>query len=182
MDLAGCMSLTSGTPLLITNKHVINQASFALVRFEDINGNEKLFSNIPIIFVDDVMDLAVLGLPSNSFQTGIPLDLDRTTDGTHIFAVGFPGFGAQPLWQFSMGTVSNAAAQIDQGHDYLIQHTASIDTGNSGGPLLIQSDESDLGYAVVGVNTLKAIDRSNTSFAHSIPRYTQCYTQSRRSA
>jgi serine protease Do len=48
-----------------------------------------------------------------------------------------------------------------------IQHTAQIDPGNSGGPLLIQAPDLPAGYAVAGINTLSARFRQAANF--SIP-------------
>ena len=35
----------------------------------------------------------------------------------------------------------------------LIQHSAEVDRGNSGGPLLIPSKTTETGYLVIGINT-----------------------------
>ena len=51
----------------------------------------------------------------------------------------------------------------------LVQHTAQVDAGSSGGPLLIRDENAAAGFAVVGINTWKASDRENTNFA--IPVY-----------
>jgi serine protease Do len=48
-----------------------------------------------------------------------------------------------------------------------IQHTAQIDPGNSGGPLLIQTPGVPTGYAVAGINTLVIRFRQAANF--SIP-------------
>ena len=74
------------------------------------------------------------------------------------------------MWQLGKGSVTNAKARIkellDPSVSTLIQHSAEVDSGNSGGPLLIK-DNSAAGYSVVGVNTWKASYRQNTNF--SIP-------------
>lgn len=152
-------------PYVVTNRHVVRQASAAKVVFEDLEGERRVFHPVSIVYVDEEMDLAVLQLPARSFDTGFPLGERRVTDGTTVFAVGYPGFRDMPLWQFSMGIVSNAAARIDPAYTYLLQHTAPIDPGNSGGPLLVAAAESPLGYKVIGVNVSKANERQNTSFA-----------------
>jgi serine protease Do len=46
-----------------------------------------------------------------------------------------------------------------------IQHTAQVDPGNSGGPLLIVQASSPGGYAVVGINTLSALWRQAANYA-----------------
>ena len=44
----------------------------------------------------------------------------------------------------------------------IIQHSAQVDYGNSGGPLLISSGDK---YLVVGINTWKAAYRDSVNFA-----------------
>jgi serine protease Do len=46
-----------------------------------------------------------------------------------------------------------------------IQHTAEVDPGNSGGPLLVVQQNAVTGYAVAGVNTLKAYRRQAANYA-----------------
>lgn len=150
---------------LVTNRHVVGQGESATVRFESIDGEIRSFESVGILYVDEVLDLALLELPPEAFTVGLPVLDIRQPDGTPVVAVGHPGYGGRPLWQYSVGYVSNAAARIDPTYRYLIQHTAPIDPGSSGGPLLVASAASPLGFAVVGVNTLKAVDRENTNFA-----------------
>ena len=99
------------------------------------------------------------------FKTGFKLDLRQQKDLTEVVAAGFPGFGGKPLWQVSLGTITNSQARIDPAYSYLIQHSAPIDPGNSGGPLLVRDPSAPQGFAVAGVNTLKALKRESTSFA-----------------
>jgi serine protease Do len=46
-----------------------------------------------------------------------------------------------------------------------IQHTAQVDSGNSGGPLLIAQRNAPSGYAVAGVNTLSGVRRQAANYA-----------------
>jgi serine protease Do len=55
----------------------------------------------------------------------------------------------------------------DPGKTFLIQHSAQVDAGNSGGPLLIAAKGAPGGYRVIGVNTWKAVSRQATNY--SIP-------------
>lgn len=75
----------------------------------------------------------------------------------------------RPSWQFGQGIVSNANALIKSLTNSkelpLIQHTAQVDAGSSGGPLLIRDEQAATGYTVIGINTWKAAGRENTNFA-----------------
>jgi serine protease Do len=46
-----------------------------------------------------------------------------------------------------------------------IQHTAQVDPGNSGGPLLVVQGNAAGGYAVAGINTLRAAYRQAANYA-----------------
>jgi len=88
-----------------------------------------------------------------------------------VWSAGFPGLGSDPMWQLGKGTVTNARAKIKEllspDISTLIQHSAQVDAGNSGGPLLTADSKSEAGYSVIGINTWKATYRESTNF--SIP-------------
>jgi len=158
-----------GENYLITNQHVVAQAGTVTIKFEQEDLGYAAFADAPIVYVDPELDLAVVQFPDGArvFSEGFPLDTSPKEDGTQLFSAGFPGFGGQPLWQFSAGIVTNARARPSgfAGYDYVIQHSAEIDPGNSGGPLMVRDERSPTGFAVIGVNTWKANQRSNTNFA-----------------
>lgn len=51
----------NGTPYLVTNRHVVQQAHAARVFFESLDGTVTSSDDVPIIYADDEIDLAVLG-------------------------------------------------------------------------------------------------------------------------
>ena len=161
----------NGDNFVITNRHVVSQAATVNLSFEQPDGSYKTFADAPIVYVDDFMDLAVVQFPGGAkvFAHGFPIDTSFKQDGTQLFSAGFPAFGGKPLWQFSTGIVTNSRARPVgfPGYDYLVQHSAQIDKGNSGGPLMVRDAASVTGFAVIGVNTWKATQRENTNF--SIP-------------
>jgi serine protease Do len=72
--------------------------------------------------------------------------------------------------------VSNASVRLpdndnpDKMIGPFIQHTAEVDGGNSGGPLLVQTQGVPTGFAVVGINTLKARGRQAANYAIPVAR------------
>jgi serine protease Do len=156
-----------GQNYIITNRHVVIGAEKVNVYLENAEGAQKAFLDCPILYVDAQMDLAVAQFPGGQklFKNGFKLDTKLEEDLTEVVAAGFPGFGGEPLWQISKGNITNSQAHIDPAYAYLIQHSAPIDPGNSGGPLLVKDPTTPLGYAVAGVNTLKALKRESTNFA-----------------
>jgi len=161
-----------GTNYVITNYHVINQSQSPSITFENQDGDKTKYSALKIVMIDEDLDLALLAFPDGKtpFTNGMKIQNDQLSDGDEIYTVGYPGFGYQPLWQFGKGIVSNASVFLPKKEDWddkkgpFIQHTAEVDPGNSGGPLLVNIAQSR-NYVVTGVNTLKAVGRQAANFA-----------------
>jgi S1-C subfamily serine protease len=171
-----------GQNYLVTNRHVVIGAEKVNAYLESVEGDQKVFSDCPILYVDTQMDLAVIQFPGAQklFKGGFRLDSRPAKDLTEVVAAGFPGFGGKPLWQVSIGNITNSQARIDPSYSYLIQHSAPIDPGNSGGPLLVKDPAAPIGYSVVGVNTLKALKRESTNFAIPTRHISEVLEKARR--
>ena len=159
-----------GRNYIITNRHVIAQGDSVTVEFENEDGSSTTFKNLKILLADEDLDLAILSFENNEkpFKIGIPLSEGTVQDGNEIWTAGFPALGNEPLWQLGKGSVTNSRAKVkdlvDPEVSTLIQHSAQIDSGNSGGPLLI-SASNKCGYTVVGINTWKVVNRQDTNYA-----------------
>ncbi len=162
-----------GTNYVVTNRHVVSQAASASIEFENEDGSTKKYENLSVVITDDDIDLAILRFEGNAkpFKNGLSISSAKLSDGQNVVSAGFPGLGNDPVWQFGKGSVTNASARIkdliDPSISTVIQHSAQVDAGNSGGPLLIESKSAVAGYEVVGINTWKAVGRDSTNF--SIP-------------
>lgn len=158
-------------PYIITNRHVVSNAETADVKFEKEDGTYQEFVNLPIIAVDDSFDIAVIALPDDFEKKGLTVSQLAINDGDDVWSAGFPALGDKPVWQFGKGIITNSSARIkeliDPNVSTIIQHSAEIDSGNSGGPLLVKNTNTDVGYSVIGINTWKASNRQNTNY--SIP-------------
>lgn len=165
----------NGNLYIITNKHVVRDAKSVQLTFK-VEGGDKTISNCNVIAKSDSMDIAVVEFPAT--ETGfVPLsfDADRVVDGTSVWSAGFPGLGDEPAWQLGNGVVSNDnlvnMELTDSVHIAVIQHTAQVDPGSSGGPLLVLKENSKdksvalKEYKVVGMNTWKAFHRENANFS-----------------
>ena len=169
----------NGKLYIITNKHVVKDAKSVQLTFK-AEGGDKTISNCNVIAKSDSMDIAVVEFPAT--ETGfVPLsfDADRVVDGTNVWSAGFPGLGDEPAWQLGNGVVSNDnlvnMELTDSVHIAVIQHTAQVDPGSSGGPLLVlkentkrESGDKSVAlkeYKVVGMNTWKAFRRENANFS-----------------
>lgn len=170
---SGFVYVTSeGTNYIITNRHVVSQAATASIEFEDSDTGElKKYENLTVVLTDDEIDIAILGFKNGEkpFKKGLSISSSNISDGQEVWSAGFPGLGAEPVWQLGKGTVTNSKARIkdllDPAVSTIIQHSAQIDGGNSGGPLMVASSKGTAGYEVVGINTWKASRRDSTNFA-----------------
>ncbi|MDR1429565.1 MAG: serine protease, partial [Spirochaetaceae bacterium] len=165
----------NGDNYIITNNHVIAQSYSLSVTFEKADGTKTRYDDLSIVAADEEIDIALLAFSGGQkpFETGLAISTQLVDEGTDVFSAGFPGLGGTPVYQFGRGIVSNASVRIpkDENEEEFIgpyiQHTAQIDAGNSGGPLLIAQAGVPAGYAVLAINTLSAFRRQAANY--SIP-------------
>jgi len=167
-----------GANYILTNYHVISQALYLSVTFEKQNGEQTIFSNLTIAAADEDMDIALLVFAEGQkpFTEGMSFYTRPVNEGDEVFTAGFPGLGTTMIWQLGRGIISNASVRLpmNDGTDGMlgpfIQHTAQVDPGNSGGPLLIRVPGVPTGYAVAGINTLSARFRQAANFSIPVNR------------
>ncbi|MCL2138097.1 MAG: trypsin-like peptidase domain-containing protein, partial [Treponema sp.] len=168
-----------GNNYILTNFHVISQSQSKglTIAFETVEGKKTIFSDLSIIAADEDIDIALLVFANNQkpFAQGLSFHTEALEEGDDVYSAGFPGLGTAMVWQLGRGMVSNAQVRLPDYHDEskiigpFIQHTAQVDPGNSGGPLLVQKQNVPSGFAVAGINTLSAIYRQAANF--SIPLF-----------
>ena len=127
--------------IVVTNNHVIKDAEDIVV---SVNGSRDYKAKV--IGKDPYMDLAVLEIESG--ENFVPVkfgDSDKARVGDWVIAIGNPfGFGGT----VTSGIISSRNRDIGlTRYDDFIQTDASINQGNSGGPLF------DLEGNVIGINT-----------------------------
>lgn len=159
-----------GKNYIITNRHVISDAETSTVIFEDEKTKaQKSISGMKILASDAALDLAILQFPSDEqpFSSGFNFYTEEVSDGDSVYTAGYPGLMGKSVWQFGTGIITNASVEVEEmikpELSSLIQHSAQIDGGNSGGPLLIKTAEGE--YKVIGINTWKLTNRQDTNFA-----------------
>lgn len=152
---------------VLTNYHVAAYSESLTLTIVDIEGNKKKIENCKIIAADEELDLAA-ALVSEPSKVPFTLSFTKKAvkDGDDVWSAGYPDLGGEAMWQLGKGIVSNSKARIpamvNPKKSFFIQHSAPIDSGNSGGPLLIKSGT---GYEAAGMNSAKAIFRQATNFA-----------------
>ncbi len=127
--------------VVITNNHVIGDANDIVVIFTD---GRKLKATV--VGKDAKVDVAVLKVESDKpLKTVTFGDSDKMRVGEGVMAVGNP-FGLGET--VTAGIISARNRNIDSGpYDDFLQTDASINKGNSGGPLFNLQGE------VIGINT-----------------------------
>ena len=129
------------TGIVITNNHVIQGAEDIVVR---VNGDKEFKAKV--IGADPGMDIAVLQMETD--EKFVPVnfgDSDKARIGDWVIAIGNPfGFGGT----VTSGIISarNRSIGLSRYEDF-IQTDASINVGNSGGPLFNMDGD------VIGINT-----------------------------
>ena len=126
--------------IVITNNHVIQGAEDVFVR---VNGEKNIKAKV--IGADPGMDLAVLQIESDQKFTPVKFgDSDTARIGDWVIAIGNP-FGLGGTVTAGIISARNRSIGLSRYEDY-IQTDASINQGNSGGPLF--NMEGD----VIGIN------------------------------
>ena len=156
---AGSGFVISGDGYIVTNNHVVENATKVTVVFDD--GTEQVAK---IVGTDERTDLAVVkiegkDLPFVSFET------EQSRIGDWVVAIGNPfGLGGT----VTAGVISGQGRNIG-GSNYgdFLQIDAAVNTGNSGGPAFNTKGE------VVGVNTaIYSPNGGNVGIAFAIPAAT----------
>ncbi|MDY6938250.1 MAG: trypsin-like peptidase domain-containing protein [Cyanobacteriota bacterium] len=133
----GSGSIISANGLILTNAHVIADASGAIT--VTLSDGREFVAEV-VAFDAGGLDLAMLKIDSEDDLPTIPLaDRDSVRVGQRAFAIGSP-FGLQNT--FTIGIVSRLDPEKGT-----IQTDAAINPGNSGGPLLNSQGQ------LIGVNT-----------------------------
>ena len=143
--------------IIITNNHVIKGAEDILVRIEGLKEYEA-----EVIGSDPLSDLAVLKIKSSEkFQPVKFGDSDKARIGDWVIAIGNP-LGLSGTVTAGIISARNRNIGLNRYEDF-IQTDASINSGNSGGPLF------DMNGDVIGINTAILGREGNIGIGFSIP-------------
>ena len=143
--------------IVITNNHVIQGADDILVR---VNGDKEYKATI--VGKDPLSDIAVLQIKSN--EKFIPVKFgnsDEARIGDWVIAIGNP-FGLGGTVTAGIVSARNRNIGMSRYEDF-IQTDASINQGNSGGPLFNMNGD------VIGINTAIIGQSGSIGIGFSIP-------------
>jgi len=146
---------TSSEGELVTNYHVIEGADSLLIKL--LTG--ALFPVSGWLASDQEKDFAVLKVQGKELPT-VSLDsLQSVKVGQLVFALGSP-LGMEQTFTNGMVSSLRDGSEVDKPElPKVIQHTAFISPGNSGGPLFDEQGR------VLGINTFNVVGGQNLNFA-----------------
>ena len=161
-DLAiGTGIIISEDGYILTNQHVSgNKYSTCYVTLA--NGKEY---NANVIWEDKDIDLAIIKINAKSLTYATLGDSDQINVGEQVYAIGNPiGFEFQRTVTSGIISAKNRTIKIQEEDkqsymEDLIQTDATINEGNSGGPL-IKPDGT-----IIGINTIKITTAEGIGFA-----------------
>ncbi len=143
--------------IVVTNNHVISDAEDIIVR---VNGDKEFKAKV--IGADPLSDIAVLQLDTK--EKFIPVKFgnsDKARIGDWVIAIGNP-FGLGGTVTSGIISARNRSIGLTRYEDY-IQTDASINSGNSGGPLFNMNGD------VIGINTAILGRNGSIGIGFSIP-------------
>ena len=143
--------------IVVTNNHVIQDAEDIIVR---VNGDKEFKAKV--IGADPLSDIAVLQLETK--EKFIPVKFgnsDQARIGDWVIAIGNP-FGLGGTVTSGIISARNRSIGLSRYEDF-IQTDASINSGNSGGPLF------DMSGDVIGINTAILGRSGSIGIGFSIP-------------
>ncbi len=150
---------------ILTNSHVVNDGNTKSIMISLYDGQDVEGT---VLWNDSTLDLAVVKIEKvEGLQAAELGDSDNINIGAYAAAIGNP-LGLQFERSMSQGIISGLDRTIAVGGgnsgsyttmEGLIQTDATINSGNSGGPLLNSKGQ------VIGINSARASEGENMGFA-----------------
>lgn len=161
------LSLGSGIVIsdngyILTNEHV-SGAKYSKC-YVSIAGDKEEYSGT-VIWSDSDIDLSIIKIEKLGLISASLGDSDKIRVGNNVYAIGNP-IGVEFERTVTSGIISavDRTIKLKENEDYsymedLIQTDATINSGNSGGPLINEDGE------VVGINTVKIEEAEGIGFS-----------------
>lgn len=147
---------------VVTNSHVVGDGSAETITVQLTDGRELQGT---VLWNDAALDLAMVKIEATGL---VPVELGNSSEvniGSYAVAIGNP-LGMAFDRSVTQGVISGLNRTITVGNSMeqttmegLMQTDASINSGNSGGPLLNSQGQ------VIGINTAKAASGEGLGFA-----------------
>ncbi len=147
---------------ILTNSHVVDNGNSSQITVDLYDGSEYPGT---VLWSDSSLDLAIVKIDAKNLQAVELGDSDDVQIGDYAVAIGNP-LGRDFERSVTQGiisgldrTITTTDGESTNTMQGLLQTDASINSGNSGGPLINSSGE------VIGINTAKASSAEGLGFA-----------------
>lgn len=156
MASAGTGVIFSSNGYILTNCHVIAGCSMCRILVTNAHGVDEAY-DAKVVGYDEDVDLAVLKVEAEDLPAAMFGVSDDLRVGDQVYAIGNP-LGVELRNTLTDGIISaiDRDMDVDGVQMTLLQTTAALNSGNSGGPLINEYGQ------VVGINTIKMMSRYDT--------------------
>jgi serine protease Do len=144
---------------ILTSAHVVKDASYVMLKNSD--GQEF---NGQVIGISETADVALVRVAELAGKEPMPMAAEEPEIGTKVVAIGSPEDQANTATE---GEVTATGASFSDTYEYtdMIESTATLKKGSSGGPLIDAENEQ-----ILGINSIILEDSPEIGYA--IPVYT----------
>lgn len=144
---------------IVTCAHVVADAAEIIVHL-----NNNTTKNASIVGMDIANDIAVIKIEGTDYTPVTLGNSDNLVRGEQVIAMGSPMM-LELSGSITWGLISaiDRTITIDETEMTLIQHSASISPGNSGGPLINMNGE------IIGINNAKVSGDDTEGIGFAIP-------------
>lgn len=146
---------------ILTNQHLARKENTRLI--VNMSNGESVQGRV--VWCDENIDIAIIKIDKNNLEVAKFGNSDKLRIGDDVLAIGNP-LGVEFQRSTTKGIISglNRTLNFEENGETifmegLIQTDASINSGNSGGPLINESGE------VIGINTIKITTAEGMGFA-----------------
>ena len=162
---------TDSKAYILTNNHVVNTNGKTTVKVKFTDEREE---EVKVEGTDVYTDLAVLSLSSNKVESVASIgSSEKMRLGDTVFTIGAP-LDTEYSWSITRGVLSGKDRMVEVSlstspssqSDYVmkvLQTDASINSGNSGGPLANANGE------VIGITNMKLVSNGIEGMGFAIP-------------
>ena len=153
--------IISSEGYILTNQHVAGE-KYSTCYITLKNG---VMCNGVVVWASEDLDLAIIKINMKELPEAVLGDSDDVRIGSNAYAIGNPvGYELQRTVTFGIISGNNRTIKVEDEEkktylEGLIQTDATINQGNSGGPLINSNGE------VIGITTLKIDDADGIGFA-----------------
>lgn len=149
----GSGTIVNSNGYIITNRHVVlvsddRTGAISIAKAAYVTLSDKREFKAQVLGVDEKTDIAVLKINEKNLPFARFADSDKCRVGDVVFAIGNPLGVGMTVTSGIVSGLSRSDTGVGLAYQDFIQTDASINVGNSGGPLI------DFEGRIIGMNTM----------------------------